>query len=297
MAPLRPAPLLVLLCWPTTVTAARLHAIVGQTGTKTAARYAHAVRMGHRAQESPRPVRLGMNNLLWPFATHWAVQVHDKWYEVRGASKNDTDSPMAIRTSRHPAQSAVGARVSRFGLVGETCKSDEEIATWVDEWTASNPVYAWGSTNCQKFARELISWLTDGSHKPLPMMDSGLGGNRAVGPRAWAGAEKGSAYAGATVANMQGHRGLLNGALDAPNAAAAALCNKEGFGAFGEAELGRIEGGFGPVRVAAHLNVNTALGFRNKGLEILVAGVGFKAGANGVSASVPFLTVGIGRRT
>jgi hypothetical protein len=128
------------------------------------------------------------------------------------------------------------------------------------------------------------------------MMDAGVGGNRAVGPNAWAGVERGSAYAGATVANMQGHRGLLNGALDAPNAAAAALCNREGFGAFGEAELFRVEGGFGPVRLAGHLNVNTCVGFRNKGLEVCVGGFGLKAGANGVSVSVPLLTVGIGRR-
>lgn len=237
-----------------------------------------------------------MQTLLWPFATHWAVQVHDKWYEVQGISKGESNMPMAIGTSRHPARSAKGADVSRFGRVGETSKSDDEIKGWIDAWTASNPTYQWGSDNCQKFARELIAWLTDGTHRPLPMMDAGVGGNRAVGPSAWAGAERGSAYAGATVANMQGHRGLLNGALDAPNAAAAVLCNREGFGAFGEAELARIEGGLGPVRVAAHVNINTCIGVRNKGLELLVGGVGFKAGANGVSVSLPVLTVGIGRR-
>ena len=252
----------------------------------------------HAPQQEPRrPVRLGMSNLLWPFATHWAVQVHDKWYEVRGASKGDTNSPMAIRYSRHPARSAVGACVSRFGKLGDTSKTDAEIKRWIDEWTANNPTYFWGSANCQKFARELIHWLIDGAHKPLPMMDSGMGGNRAVGPRAWAGAERGSVYAGATVANMQGHRGLWNGALDGPNAAAAALFNREGFGAFSELELCRMEGGFGPVRVATHVNINTCIGFRNRGLEIVVAGVGLKAGANGLSVSLPVVTVGIGRRT
>ena len=245
-----------------------------------------------------RPVRLGMTDLLWPFATHWAVQVDDKWYEVRGAGMQDSRKAMSIDTDhRHPVKSRIGADVSRFGRVGVTRRTDEDIASWIGAWTASNPTYFWGSDNCQRFAREIIVFLTDGSHRPLPMMDAGRGGNRAVGPSAWAGAERGSAYAGATVAALQGHRGLFNGAIDAPNAAAAALCNRDGFGAFGEAELARVEGGFGPIRVAGHVNVNTCVGYRNKGLEVAVGGFGFKAGANGVSVSIPLLTLGVGRRT
>jgi len=246
------------------------------------------------AQES-RPVRLGMADVLWPLATHWAVQVHDKWFEVAGASKQDTNSYMAILTS-HGEKSAVGADVCRFGHVGTTHKSDHEINRWVDKWRGRNPKYSFAADNCQKFAREFIGWLTDGSHKPLPMMDAGVGGNRASGPTSWAGAESGAVYAGATVAKMQGHNGLLNGALDAPNAAAAALCGRQGFGAFGEAEVGRVEGGFGPIRVAAHINANTAVGVRNEGLEVSAIGFGFKAGANGFSASIPFCTVAIGRQ-
>lgn len=242
-----------------------------------------------------RPVRLGMADVIWPFATHWAVQVQDVWFEVEGASKQETNSKMAIVTSRGE-QSQVGAHLHRFGHVGETSKSDREISVWIDEWKASNPTYNFTSDNCQKFARELIGWLTDGAHKPLPMMDAGVGANSARGPNAWAGAEGGAAYAGATVANMQGHNGILNGALDAPNASAAALCGREGFGAFSEAELGRAEGGIGPIRVAAHLNANTSIGFRNHGLEISVIGFGVKAGANGISASIPVFTIGIGRR-
>ena len=243
-----------------------------------------------------RPVRLGMTDLLWPFATHWAVQVHDKWYEVRGASKEDSNKPMSITTCRHPVRSAMGANVSRFGRVGVTRKTDADIQSWIDVWTVRNPTYYWGSDNCQSFAREMIVFLTDGGYRPLPMMDAGSGGNRAVGPSAWSGAERGSAYAGATVANMQGHRGLLNGALDAPNAAASALCNREGFGAFGEAELGRVEGGFGPVRVALGLNINTGVVVRNQGLEAAVGGFGLKVGANGFSVSCPVVSLGIGRR-
>jgi hypothetical protein len=243
-----------------------------------------------------RPVRLGMVDILWPFATHWAVQVDNKWYEVAGASKDDADSPMKIITS-HGQRSAVGdgADALRFGHVGSTCKNDWEIFWFIHEWKGRNQRYSFSSDNCQKFAREFIDFLTEGQHKPLPMMDAGVGGGRIHGPHAWSGAEDGAAYAGAMVAHMQGHHGLLNGALVALRASACALCGKHGFGVFGEAELGRAEGGIGPVRVAIHLNANTAIGVRSEGVEISLLGFGFTAGANGLSASLPVCTVGVGR--
>ena len=74
------------------------------------------------------------------------------------------------------------------------------------------------------------------------------------------------------------------------------MLGAQGVGAFSEAEVGRTEGGVGPLRVALHLNVNTGVGFRNNGVEAHVAGFGFTAGANGLSASVPICTVGLGQR-
>ena len=235
-------------------------------------------------------------DIIWPIATHWAVQVDGEWFEVQGASKQAANSPMAIITSRGE-RSAVGdgAEVARFGHVGRTFKSDLEVFLFIQKWKFDNPMYGFDAHNCQKFAREFIAWLTDGTHKPLPMMDAGKGGNCANGPTAWSGRESGAAYAGAMVANMQGHNGLWNGALVALRASAALLCPPSGLGCFGEAELGRAEGGFGPIRVAVHANVNTAFGVRSGGLEISLCGVGFTAGANGVSASVPCCTVGVGR--
>ena len=46
---------------------------------------------GKPTRERGWPVRLGMVTVgrYWPFATHWAVQVQDTWYEVGGASKED----------------------------------------------------------------------------------------------------------------------------------------------------------------------------------------------------------------
>ena len=248
-----------------------------------------------------RPVRLGLVTVkrYWPFATHWAVQVQDTWFEVGGASKEETDSQMVVVTS-HGKRSGKGADASRFGHVGFTSKSNDETDRFIEEWKERNPRYDFTKENCQMFARELISWLTDAKHRPLPMMDAGVGGNRKRGPSTWSGVERSEgtfqAYAGATVANMQAHRKLLNGSLKGPAASASVMLGRLGFGAFFEAELGRVEVGVGPLRVALHVNANTGAGIRNKGVEAKAFGFGGTAGANGVSISSPFFTVGLGQR-
>ena len=256
---------------------------------------------GKPTRERGRPVRLGMVTVgrYWPFATHWAVQVQDTWYEVGGASKEDTHSSMVVVASQGQ-RSSKGADPSRFGHVGYSRRSDEDTAVFVEEWKARNPSYSFTEENCQVFARELITWLTEAKHRPLPMMDSGVGGNRKRGPSTWSGVERSEgsfqAYAGATVANVQAHRKLLNGSLQGPAASASLLLGRRGVGAFFEAELGRLEVGLGPLRVALHVNANTGAGIRNRGVEAKALGFGGTAGANGVSISSPFFTVGLGQR-
>ena len=89
-----------------------------------------------------RPVRLGVVTIkrYWPFATHWAVQVQDTWFEVGGASKQDTDSQMVVVTSQGK-RSQKGADASRFGHVGFTRKSSDETDRFIEEWTRRNPRY------------------------------------------------------------------------------------------------------------------------------------------------------------
>ena len=98
-----------------------------------------------------RVVRLGMVDIIWPFATHWAVQVDDEWFEVQGASKQDARAPMNILTSRGE-RSAVGdgADVGRFGHVGETKKSNLEIFWFIQRWKWNNPRYGFDSDNCRE---------------------------------------------------------------------------------------------------------------------------------------------------
>ena len=105
---------------------------------------------GKPTRERGRPVRLGMVTVgrYWPFATHWAVQVQDTWYEVGGASKEDTHSSMVIVASQGQ-RSSKGADPSRFGHVGYSRRSDEETAVFVEEWKARNPSYSFTEENCQ----------------------------------------------------------------------------------------------------------------------------------------------------
>ena len=143
-----------------------------------------------------------------------------------------------------------------------------------------------------KVRAEFIAWLTEENHKPSD--DGAVGGNCAQGPTTWYGGENGAAYAGAMVVTMQGHNGLLNGTLVALRASVASLFGPLGVGVFAEAELARAEGGIGPVRIALHLNANTALGVRNGGLEVSLVGFGASVGAK-LSVSLPVCTAGIGR--
>ena len=243
-----------------------------------------------------RAVRLGIVDIVWPFATHWAVQVEDRWFEVEGASKEQSNSHMRILSSRGQ-RSAVGegADTTRFGHVGETRKTNLEIFGWIQLWKWKNPRYGFDGHNCQLFSRDFIVWLTDAAHKPLPMMDAAVSKFSSEGPTSWSGAERGAAYAGVMLANLQTHHGVFNYAMVALRASVASLWGPLGRGLFSEAELGRIEAGIGPLRVAIHLNINTSAGFRNNGFELSVAGCGFAIGANGFSVSVPVCTVGIAR--
>lgn len=326
----------------------------------------HTTREAASAAVVTRPVRLGLAtvNGIWPFATHWAVQVEDTWFEVAGASKEENSTEMNVAVS-NGEKSQVGADVGRFGHVGTTTKRNDEIEGFIQKWKDDNPKYSFGRENCQKFAREFIGWLTDESfeaavrlddptpsvafhfgccrrmvvkgrpktlkegggllrpdgtdvargsalevldegwccsrtHKPLPMMDAGVGAGRKHGPHFWHGAEafegNTQVYAGATVANLQGHNVLWNGELKGPTASVNANVGTQGIGAFSEAELGRTEGGIGPLRVALHCNLNTGVGVRNQGVEISALGVGATVGANGFSTSLPCLTCGLGQR-
>ena len=69
----------------------------------------HNTREAASAAVVTRPVRLGLAtvNGIWPFATHWAVQVEDTWFEVAGASKEEQHvqcAPAPAPTAQAPVR-------------------------------------------------------------------------------------------------------------------------------------------------------------------------------------------------
>ena len=93
-----------------------------------------------------RPVRLGLAtvNGIWPFATHWAVQVEDTWFEVAGASKeeqHDQSDSLAVPqlgscTSSGSASRLSAARRSQVAVVPQNALP----LPWLLELPASKAV-------------------------------------------------------------------------------------------------------------------------------------------------------------
>lgn len=231
-----------------------------------------------------RSVQIGRKPLAACFAHHWAIKIGDTWYEIEGASKSDSDAPNKINDS-YGSESAGGAVLIGGGLVGSTNKTDEQIRIFNEKWLRNHPKYDFKSDNCQLFATELAIWVTDGCCK-LPKMQAGHGGN-AHGPSAFADAKDGDAraYAGSGHAEAQGN--VFRAAVNGPEAGAQALCGKAGFGAFGDASLGKAEVGIGGARVRYEPNVNTGIGVRQGNFEANLLGTGFKVGNDGIGINTP----------
>ena len=86
----------------------------------------HTTREAASAAVVTRPVRLGLAtvNGIWPFATHWAVQVEDTWFEVAGASKEE----QPVQCAPAPAPILCPLRV-RLAALGSSALSGRGRAT------------------------------------------------------------------------------------------------------------------------------------------------------------------------
>ena len=63
---------------------------------------------------------------------------------------------------------------------------------------------------------------------------------------------------------------------------------EDGFGAWANASLGRVEASLGPVGVHLDVNVNTGVGLRGGNLDVHVLGFGGKCGVDGITIDTPF---------
>ena len=93
---------------------------------------------------------------LGRWVVHWAVQVENTWYEV-GGTEAEGKKEKINKIVKHCGWKALsGAGLMGGEYVGKTDKTDEEIDEFNRKWISNNPTYDVFTTNCQKFAIELI---------------------------------------------------------------------------------------------------------------------------------------------
>ncbi len=237
-----------------------------------------------------RPVKLG-RKILGPAADHWAVQVGYKWYEVAGKSSGSggKNKTMGINTNYgDEADSGAGA----FGgeIVGVTKKSDKEIDDWIEQWVSYYDTYDLITENCQKFAYELINWLTNGFFKldhPTTSYGDPTKSGSFVRPGAFAVSHEGNAIASAGLAQGRLRAGPTQWGAEIGQFSAQAVAGP-GFGAFADAKIAEASLDVGKVAgVHVGLNASTGAGVRNGNAEAHLLGFGGKVGTDGLQIDTP----------
>lgn len=100
---------------------------------------------------------------------HWAIKVGNIWYEIVG--KGTEGAEKGIKNDIDMSEGyAAASTAGNFGgqIVGETSKSCEEVLFYTEEWLRKYETYHVLAENCQKFAYEFTSFLTDGINFRLP---------------------------------------------------------------------------------------------------------------------------------
>ncbi len=215
-----------------------------------------------------RPVKLKRSMIVPLVADHWAVQVGDTWYEVAGKSEDD----MHINKS-YGDKAESGSRAFGSEIVGVTTKTDEEIKKWIDMWVLQHVTCVLIRRNCQKFAFELIWWLTDGVFK---VRTSEMNQTTSI-------ADIMSCFSDNPGSLSVSHEG---------NVIKSQKVAGPGLGAFADAKLYENSVDFGKV-AGFHfgLNVSTGIGVRNGNAEVHLLGFGGKVGKDGVEINTPILGV------
>ena len=236
-----------------------------------------------------RVVKLGRKALVPPLAYHWAIQVGEKWYEI--APMTETKDGNKINTN-YGEVAASTAGILGGSIVGETEKTDQEIDKWNKDWLAEYPEYDLITDNCQKYAVELLVWLTDNKYRLDCNLDAANLDQTLTGDKFWTNDGFALEYDGTAIASYiagQNHDsvGPFVAKTTVGQFTAEAVLGP-GFGAFadatfieGEVSAGKVIG----LRVG--LNVNTGIGIRGGNAELHVLGFGGKVGADGLEANTP----------
>ena len=244
-------------------------------------------------EEELRVVKMGRKPLTPPVAYHWAVQVGETWYEI--ASKNWETRDNDIHVS-NGARALSGAGKLGGEVVGKSTKTDIKIKKWLKIWLCLHPRYYLLSDNCQKFAYELIVWVTNKNYlcdhrvdaANINTFDSEFRDTQSERVKGFVAAKNGNTIlhlnlGGDNIASQ----GPINQRVKVGQFTAQAVAGP-GLGAFVDVTLADVSLSAGNM-AGFHfgLNANTGIGARNGNLEAHLLGFGGKVGADGIEVNSP----------
>lgn len=237
-------------------------------------------------------VHIGRKTLYPYVAHHWAVKIGSAWYELDGAGKNGTGDPNEINVSYGIISKGGARKVSR---VGTTYKDDEDISNFNDNWLKRYPKYNFMSTNCQKYAQDLVVFCCGGS----VVWPNEMRVQSSAPTQHWSDAvvyarKKGkeSVTAGATLGETKWNSGIWGARVAGPKISVeAGSCDT--LGAFADLEHMRVEGSVGGcLKAAIAPNINTGFGIRDGNAEATFLGTGASLGEDGLKLKTPLFEVG-----
>ena len=272
---------------------------------------------------------------------HWAVRVGEdgidcyevqqekKTLSIKSANERDTgfldqrggdgedESDSGELCSNKETQTARPIR-GTLTLSGVTSRTDEEIMDFTRDWNRRYQKYNLLSTNCQKFARDLVEFLVGGSYQPpCPLPQATVGSWQCNSGHFKAKSKhigfKVSKWSSGKVGAIWGVFGVE---AEGPKVAKG-LFSKHHFGnlgPFAEASLLRLEAKCVPIRVRLEPNLKSGIGLKDGQLQVnmskdfdlisclkycllkvKIGGFGFNLGSNGTGISTPLGGIGLGK--
>lgn len=247
-----------------------------------------------------RLVKLGRRPLKSaPVAHHWAIQVVDDkssrdgyWYELPGASLKDINSKNSV-TPFKAKESKLGA--GHFGgeVVGKTQRTDPEINFVIAKWLEKNSIYGFGSTNCQKFALQFVTWLTNGNYRIKHLGDAATTTNSSYTDTKVLIKSQGQTIVAKGIwKQIRIPCGMVIFRIRGPyceyDKRTVMSMYRPGFGIWGEASLVKFEVGLaGIISIHVDLNANSGMGYRGTNIDIHLLGFGIALGSDGLAVDTP----------
>ena len=168
--------------------------------------------------------------------------------------------------------------------------TDEAETAWIKEWIMNNSMYTVEGDNCQKFAYELIVWLTDGVFTVPHRFDVAKAlsvKGKFGGFSAYKGGSRIDRYGSGDQRVALAPFGIRYRWTEFQSQIIFSPCNP-GLGVFGDASIMRLEVSLGNI-IGLHIdyNINSGLGVRNGNFEAHFLGFGGKLGGDGIEINTP----------